>query len=215
VAYLVMPCMHCADASCQKKGEGAVYRREDGIVIIDPVKAKGKKGIVEACPYGAVYWNEERQVAQKCTFCAHLLDQGWRQPRCAQACPTGAITVHQVEPEEMDRIKKVERLETFKPELQTGPRVFYKNLYRFEKSFIAGGVVHKGDCAEGAKVTLKNDATHEGMSATTDNYGDFKFDHLLPGSYTLKIEHQGCKPQTRAVTLETSVNLGDFDLDQG
>ena len=36
-------CQQCADAPCIKpEFDGAVYRRADGIVIIDPVKAKGR-----------------------------------------------------------------------------------------------------------------------------------------------------------------------------
>ena len=70
---------------------GTIYRREDGLVIIDPEKAKGHPEIVDTCPYGAIYWNEEQQVAQKCTGCAHLVDAGWTETRCSQVCPTNAI----------------------------------------------------------------------------------------------------------------------------
>ena len=72
-AYLPMPCMHCDEAPCLT-ADGAVYKRDDGLVIIDPVKAKGRKEIVTSCPYNAIYWNEDKQLAQKCTGCAHLLD---------------------------------------------------------------------------------------------------------------------------------------------
>ena len=45
VAYLPMPCQHCADAPCMKDSpEGTVYRREDGLVIIDPVRGQGPSG---------------------------------------------------------------------------------------------------------------------------------------------------------------------------
>ena len=81
-------CMHCDNAPCMKVAPaGAVYKREDGLVIIDPEKAKGRREIVESCPYGAIYWNEEEQLAQKCTGCAHLIDEGWTQTRCSQGCP--------------------------------------------------------------------------------------------------------------------------------
>ena len=44
VAYLPTPCMHCDNAPCIKAAEdGAVFKRPDGIVLIDPVKAKGQK----------------------------------------------------------------------------------------------------------------------------------------------------------------------------
>ena len=77
VAYRPTPCMHCDDAPCVKVAEdGSVYKRDDGIVIIDPEKAAGRKDIIKSCPYGAVWWNEEKNIPQKCTMCAHLLDEG-------------------------------------------------------------------------------------------------------------------------------------------
>ena len=63
VAYLPTPCMHCQEAPCMADSPaGTIYRREDGLVIIDPEKAKGHPEIVDTCPYGAIYWNEEAQV---------------------------------------------------------------------------------------------------------------------------------------------------------
>jgi Fe-S-cluster-containing dehydrogenase component len=77
VLTIPTPCSHCQDAECMKVAKnGAVYKRADGIVIIDPVKAKGQKAIADACPIGAAFWNEELQIAQKCTMCAELLDKG-------------------------------------------------------------------------------------------------------------------------------------------
>src|ERR1700745_1805580 len=76
---------HCDDAPCIKAApQGAIKKRNDGIVIIDPVKAKGQKQIVEACPYGHIWWNEEQQLPQAWTFDAHLIDQGLEQTRGPQ-----------------------------------------------------------------------------------------------------------------------------------
>ncbi|MFC1846412.1 4Fe-4S dicluster domain-containing protein, partial [Chloroflexota bacterium] len=92
LSYIPYTCMHCQDAACIKAAYNkAVYRRPDGIVIIDPVKAKGQKQLVSSCPYRVIYWNEELDLPQKCTFCAHLLDDGWKEPRCVELCPTGAL----------------------------------------------------------------------------------------------------------------------------
>ena len=44
-------------------------------------------------PIDAIYMNDALQIAQKCTGCAHLLDAGWTEPRCVDACPTGASEV--------------------------------------------------------------------------------------------------------------------------
>ena len=55
VVYVPTMCNHCDDAPCIKQGDGAVKKRDDGIVIIDPEKAVGRKDIVDSCPYGAIW----------------------------------------------------------------------------------------------------------------------------------------------------------------
>ena len=216
VAYLPKPCMHCDDASCIKAAKNdAVFQRDDGIVIIDPEKAKEQKGLVDACPYGSIWWNSDKAVPQKCTFCAHLLEDGWEKPRCVQSCPTGAIEVVCVEDAEMEKIKKSENLEILQPESKTKPRVYYKNLYRYEKCFIAGSVAlqDKDECADGAKVIL-----HKGAEALetveTNNYGDFKIDRLEEnsGEYSLEIEYPGYKTQKVKVDLKNSISIGTVYL---
>lgn len=219
VAYLPVPCMHCDNAPCIAKAkDGAVYKREDGIVIVDPEKARGQRGIVDACPYGAIWWNEEKNIPQKCTLCAHLVDEGWKEPRCVQACPTGAMRIVRAEDSEMEKMIESEKLEVLNPEYKTRPRVYYKNLYRFARCFIAGSVAvrsnGKEECAEGAKVTLLN-ATNENIGEhMTDNYGDFKFDNLKEdsGKYILQIAYTGYTLKAIEVDLKKSFNAGTIVL---
>jgi Fe-S-cluster-containing dehydrogenase component len=213
VSYLPLPCMHCDDAPCIKKSQdAAVYKRQDGIVLIDPEKAKDRKKIVDTCPYGAIWWNEETAMPQKCTFCVHLLEDGWQQPRCVQACPTDALSVVPAEDSEMQAIKKTELLEVYQPQYKTKPRVYYKNLYRYTRCFIAGSVAlkDKDECAEGAGVTLIKDPKMKMGDAKTNNYGDFKIDDLEEnsGKYRLAIELPGYKKKELSIDLKTSVNLG-------
>jgi len=56
VAHLPVMCNHCDNAPCIKAsgGDGSIRKRDDGIVMIDPVKAKGRRDLVDACPYGAI-----------------------------------------------------------------------------------------------------------------------------------------------------------------
>jgi Fe-S-cluster-containing dehydrogenase component len=218
VAYLPILCQHCNDAPCIKKGrDGAVYKRDDGIVIIDGEKARGQKGIVDACPYGAMWWNEEKDLPQKCTFCAHLLDDGWKEPRCVQACPTGALRIVQADDSEMAEIVESEGLEVLHPEYKTKPFVYYKNLYRFFRCFVGGSVTLQADgitdCVEGAKVYLIKDAKKI-AEAVTDNYGDFKFDDLEEnsGRYSIEILFKDRDKKTLAFDLTTSLNLGTILL---
>ena len=81
-AYTPRMCNHCDEGPCLQAGaDGAVKKREDGIVIFDPVKAKGRRDLVDSCPYGAIVWNEEQQLPQTWFFDAHLLYQGRAKTR--------------------------------------------------------------------------------------------------------------------------------------
>ena len=218
-AYLPVPCMHCDNAPCIKAASGgAIYKRADGIVIIDPDKAKNQKNVVAACPYGAIWWNEKLEIPQKCTLCAHLLADGWTKTRCIQVCPTGALNLHHVDDAEMQKIIKTEKLEVYLPEHKTSPRVYYKNLYRFTRCFIGGSVAvrinGRDECAEGAKVTLFDAASNQIGKCVTDNYGDFKFDNLEEnsGQYSLRIVYPGYDTKTIEVDLKRSLNIGAIFL---
>ena len=214
VAYLPMPCQHCADAPCIKANPGCISRRDDGIVLIDPVKAKGDKALADSCPFGAIYWNEDAGVAQKCTMCAHILDGeggcgGLDLPRCVHSCPTGALEFFRLEPEDMELKIKNESLERYNPGFSGGGAgVWYKNLYRFEKLFIAGGLLKDFECAEGEEVTLVSACDGKTCSQLTDCFGDFKFDRLSPGEYTIRINGAGEK----TVAISESLNLGSIAI---
>ena len=126
MSYMPHGCMLCVDAPCIAASEnGAVYRRPDGIVIIDPEKAKGQRVIADACPFDAVFYNGELEVPQKCTGYAHLLDDGWEDPRCVDACPTGALQF--VEEEGLDNMGMTEFPY---PDHSCAPRVHYRNAHR-------------------------------------------------------------------------------------
>ena len=160
--FMPVMCNHCDAAPCiEAARDGAVRKRPDGIVIIDPEKSRGQQQIVDACPYGAICWNEERQVPQAWPFDAHLLDGGWTRTRGEQACPAHVYRTIKVEDEEMQRLQSEEGLEVLKPELGTRPRVYYKNLHVMTKCFAGGTVVRhvKGveECAAGVEVVLEQD----------------------------------------------------------
>jgi Fe-S-cluster-containing dehydrogenase component len=216
IAYVPTMCNHCDNAPCLAKGGDAVKKRADGIVIIDPDKAKGRKDLVESCPYGHIWWNEELQLPQIWPFDAHLLDQGWQQTRGQQACPTGAMRAIKVEDSEMERLARDESLEVMKPEAGTKPRVYYRNLWRYSKSFIGGSVATEADgivdCVEGAAVRLIKDGQTVART-TTDNYGDFKFDKLDEdsGRYTIEVMALG-RTKMLDASLGPSVFVGEIRL---
>jgi Fe-S-cluster-containing dehydrogenase component len=216
IAYVPTMCNHCDDAPCIAKGGDAIKKRADGIVLIDPDKAKGRKDLVEACPYGHIWWNEELEVAQAWPFDAHLIDDGWQQTRGHQSCPTGAMRALAIEDHDMARMVREEGLEVMRPELGTKPRVYYRNLWRYTKCFIGGSISSDRngliDCVEGANVRLLKDGLLVG-EAVSDTYGDFKFDQLDQdsGKYVVEISANG-RTRTVDARLGVSVNLGEIRL---
>jgi len=190
--FMPVMCNHCDDAPCMKVAQnGAISKRADGIVIIDPKKSKGQKQIVDACPYGAVYWNEEKQIPQAWIFDAHLLDQGWTKTRVETSCPTGVYRSIKIEDQAMQRLTEQEGLEVLQPELGTKPRVYYKNLHLMTQCFVAGSVAVNvegvEECAEGAQVILKQNGS-EIARATTDIFGEFKIDKVKKNSGQYELE---------------------------
>jgi tetrathionate reductase subunit B len=188
----------------------AIYKREDGIVIIDPDKCRGNQMCMTACPYeNVIYFNDALNIAQKCTFCAHLLDDGWTEPRCADACPTGAFLFGD---EDDPAIKAlIAKAEPLKPALAVKPRVYYIGK---PKKFIAGAVYDKeaDECLEGVTVTA-TDAAGATCSASTDSYGDFWLRDLPDGTYTLLIEKSGYLAQKVAVDVtKKDMNVGDIAM---
>ncbi|MCL5734074.1 MAG: carboxypeptidase regulatory-like domain-containing protein [Actinobacteria bacterium] len=217
VAYLPLLCQHCGNAPCIKNSPaGTIYRRDDGLVIIHPEKAKGHKEIVSTCPYGAIYWNEEANLPQKCTGCAHLMDEGWTQTRCSQVCPTEAITLVLAEDGEMARMVQSEELQEYRSSLATKPRVLFRNIHRWNKVFLAGNVVYKDtdEVAEGVRVTLASDGRAVG-EAETNNYGDFKVDGLDPGEYVVTFKAKGYEDLCMPVEVgEKSTSLESVFLER-
>jgi Fe-S-cluster-containing dehydrogenase component len=210
VAYVPVMCQHCDDAPCSTVCPNeAIYQREDGLVIIDPAKCTGHQLCIDACPYGAIYFNLELKLAQKCTGCAHLLDRGWpiTEPRCTDACAGGALRFG----EEAEFSTEIANSEALEPNFGTAPavRVYYLNL---PKRFIAGTVYDPGtkEVVIGATCTLSGDGTG---TATTDGFGDFWFEDLKVGTYSLTIEAAGFTTWTQeSISTEKDVNMGDIPL---
>lgn len=196
VNYLPVQCNHCDDAPCMK-GHSAVKKRDDGLVIIDPVESKGQRDIVDSCPYGHIYWNEELEIPQKCTGCAHLLDDGWEVPRCVDACCTGALRFG----EESDFADELKDAEVLGEEFSTAPRVYYLNK---PKRFVAATVVDvdADEVVEGATAMLQRVSDDEVVqTGETDDFGDIWFENVAPDTYRLWLKKDGYLDQSIDVDL--------------
>lgn len=207
VEYRTWMCQHCEDPACMKAAPEAVYKRDDGLVIIDPLKAEGHREIVDACPYNVVFYNEELNIPQKCTGCAHLVDEG-KVPHCVDLCATEALRFG----DEEDFADEIARAELMMPETGCRPRMYYLNLPHL---FIAGEVwdPEANEDIIGATVTL---TCPDGSKITqqTDDIGDFWFKGLDEGTYSIAIEADGFKPRNlENIELTKSLNVGDFPLE--
>ncbi len=217
VDYIPVTCMHCDNPPCAKVApEGAVYKRDDGVVIIDPVKAKGCKEIVNACPYNVVTWNEEQQVAQKCTMCVQMLDSGEKTVRCVESCPTQAMVFGDLDDKDSAISKLLaeskDRVEDYKPEFGTKPIVKYLSLPKY---FITGEVVlsdQETECPSELEITMIAE-DGETMTTKTDFFGDFEFKNVTKNQvYTIKVEKEGYLPAEMIVRTYASRNIGEIVL---
>ncbi|MCL2110981.1 MAG: oxidoreductase [Clostridiales bacterium] len=213
IAYRPTICNHCDDPPCAEAVPGCVIKRSDGIVLLDPRKAVGNEDLVKACPFGAISWNDEANAAQKCTLCAHLLDDGWKEPRCVQSCSLRALMAIHMEDAEFEKLVVEKGLVSIAPE-HVMPRVWYKNLHRFTENMIAGEIAYIEDgeevCAENVEVLLTKDG--ETVASTyTSAYGEFYFDPVAPnsGDYEVKAELPG------RGSVSHKLAMGDESIDIG
>lgn len=102
----VQMCNHCDKPGCIEAcpvdGKAIRKRDKDGVVVVDSERCTGCGKCVTGCPYEMIHLsgikNSKGQfVADKCTYCVHLIDkQGGEleddfMTPCVDVCPTGAL----------------------------------------------------------------------------------------------------------------------------
>ncbi len=125
--FLVQRCNHCSDAPCVTICPvNALEKRPDGIVDVDRDACIGCRACMQACPYDAIYLNEDLGAVEKCHFCAHRIDRGL-EPACVTVCPVGAIIAGDLHDPESKASLMILNNETAvrRPEQGTGPNVHY------------------------------------------------------------------------------------------
>lgn len=207
MSYLPLMCQHCANAPCIKAcPEGAIKTRPDGLVWIDPAKCNGCGLCKEACPYDVIFMNADARLAQKCTGCAHRVDEG-AAPRCVEVCPHDAILF-------ADHAG-AGGTEILHPEYSAKPRAQWKGL---PKPWIAGTVVDAaGDEIVAGVTVTAHDLFEDGTSVTqTDEFGDFWIKSLAEGrKYRVEIGKPGYRTVQAVVTTDGDQDLGTITLSRG
>jgi Fe-S-cluster-containing dehydrogenase component len=131
VIFVPKQCNHCENAPCVKVcPTGATYKRtEDGLVLVNDELCIGCGACIQACPYGARFFNPVKGVVDKCTFCEHRIYQG-KLPACVEACPTGARVFGDLNDPESPVSQLVKKMPTSRLKEWTGaePMIFYRDL---------------------------------------------------------------------------------------
>jgi Fe-S-cluster-containing dehydrogenase component len=90
--YFPVYCHHCADAPCKTACPvDAISRNEKGLVLIDKEACIGCKECLEACPFGAMQYDDDQETAVKCDLCVDRLNKELA-PACSLVCPTDCIS---------------------------------------------------------------------------------------------------------------------------
>jgi tetrathionate reductase subunit B len=123
-------CNHCTHPACvQVCPTGATYRTLDGVVLIDHKYCIGCQYCVQACPYGVRFFNEDKGVTDKCTWCYHRITKGL-QPACVEVCPVGARLFGDLRDKQspISLFIRNNRTRVLKPESGNAPNVYYVGL---------------------------------------------------------------------------------------
>ena len=125
--FLPRLCNHCDSPACVEAcPTKASYQRDDGIVMIREERCIGCKLCMAACPYDARFLHPDKKIVNKCTFCAHRVDEGV-VPACVNTCQGGARIFGDLnDPDsEVARLVAREAVQVIGPDFGTEPRVFY------------------------------------------------------------------------------------------
>lgn len=193
-----VPILGAQDEALREYAPEVLMDRDDGLIVLDPEKCKGRRDIAEK--FEGVYYNEDLDICQGCTGCAHLVDAG-EIPHCVDLCVLGALQFG----DEEDFAEEIARAE----KLTEGSNVYYLNLPHL---FIGGDVWDPAanEVVIGANCTLTGEGLE--LKTQTDEFGDFWFRRIDAGNYHLLIEADGFESMERDIKLTKSLNVGDFPL---
>jgi formate dehydrogenase iron-sulfur subunit len=84
-------CMHCSNPPCVAVCPTGALSKEGEVTYLDETRCIGDRYCVNACPFEAIRFDEDKGIVQKCTLCVDRLAAD-QPPACVKACPAGALT---------------------------------------------------------------------------------------------------------------------------
>jgi len=125
--FTVLRCNHCDAAPCVDICPvNALHKRKDAIVDLNKDYCIGCRACMQACPYDAIYLNEDTGTAEKCHYCAHRTELGL-EPACVVVCPERAIVAGDMSNPDSGISQLLASQPTTRRKLEKGtkPRVYY------------------------------------------------------------------------------------------
>ncbi|MBN1683801.1 4Fe-4S dicluster domain-containing protein [Candidatus Bathyarchaeota archaeon] len=118
-----LTCLHCSEAACVKVcPTGAIYKNEEGFVLIKKNKCIGCKLCVMICPLGILSFDSDKGFIIKCDLCQDRANNDL-PPACVEVCPAGAINYveeEKIESSESLSLKLLQKKKVIQKEKKIG-----------------------------------------------------------------------------------------------
>jgi Fe-S-cluster-containing dehydrogenase component len=120
-------CNQCENTPCVRTcPTGASHIVDGGIILVDEDLCIGCGACIQSCPYDARYFDPEKGIVDKCTFCHHRVSKG-TDPACVSVCPTNCMTFGDLEDTNSSVYSNLQTrsYKALKQDVGTNPQVFY------------------------------------------------------------------------------------------
>lgn len=88
--FKIKICMQCVKPQCVSAcTQGALKKRNDGVIDVDLKLCNGCKRCIDACPIDAIFFNPFTGKIEKCNLC---VDKNVKLPFCVESCQKKALS---------------------------------------------------------------------------------------------------------------------------